>query len=42
MSYAQNEMANKNTGANAGGPRQVHLRMLSAARIAQFCRWHTI
>ncbi len=31
--------ANKITGANAGGPRQLPNRTLWAARIAQFRRW---
>jgi hypothetical protein len=30
---------NKITGANAGGPRQLPVRMRWAARVAQFCRW---
>ena len=29
---------NKITGANAGGPHQLPVRTLWAARIAQFCR----
>ncbi len=29
---------NKITGANAGGPRQLAIRIPWAARIAQFCR----
>jgi hypothetical protein len=31
-------MANKVTGANAGGPRRLPIRSYRAARIAQLCR----
>jgi hypothetical protein len=30
---------NKITGANAGGPRQLAIRMRWTARVAQFHRW---
>lgn len=33
------ETPNEITGANAGGPRQLAIRMRWAARIAQFCRY---
>jgi hypothetical protein len=29
----------KDTGANAGGPRQLSMRTRWAARVARFCRW---
>jgi hypothetical protein len=31
--------SNKITGANAGGPRQLPMRMHWTTRVAQFCRW---
>src|SRR5437660_12700650 len=35
----RNNLPNKITGANAGGPRQLPTRTRWAARVAQFCRY---
>jgi hypothetical protein len=36
--FIDDTKANKITGANAGGPRQLAMRTRWAARVAQFCR----
>jgi len=38
MIPTESRMSNKITGAKAGGPRQLTIRMRWAARIAQFWR----
>jgi hypothetical protein len=37
-----NGQPNKITGANAGGPPRLPMKMRWPARIAQFCRWNNV